>query len=223
MSLQKFSSRISPLAKKCLIATESEKPKLKKVHSNSGGDFYGLPSEEWPEFKSKKLIPLLSICTSELPFVPPKLNDIALLNIFAFDGHYDWGDENKGAIQIKTYNTLDNLVILKKPAEIHTPEVPISWKEQTDYPSCYSLISDEEFDEYCKYESQLNKQFPQQKEVKIGGYPYFIQQYHNSPDYLIQFCWKLDSPFNKVYMFGDAGVAHFSKTKDNWITYWESS
>jgi hypothetical protein len=182
-----------------------------------------LVDEQWPQFNGHNLAPLISIYIPDLQFVPAGLEGIQLINVFVYKGKWDWQDENKGAILFRSYLNIDSLIELEHPSDIPNDEIQINWEPRIDYPEAYSLTSEEEFDEYCKYEVELEELFPQQREIKVGGYPYFIQGYHDSPDYVFQWAWKMASPFNKVYMFGDGGVAHFQKNGKEWKTYWECS
>lgn len=220
MSIDNFKHGIEGLSRKCLSAIEDKSQLPSRIRSMSGGGFFDYPDETWPTFKGKSLIPILSIYTPDLPLVPENLKAFELLNIFAYDEPYEWEDEKKGAIIVDSFTSTDELVKLTKPIEIVSPEIPIKWIEEIDYPSQIQGFTEELF----SFEDEILEKFPHQEGIKIGGYPTCIQSYFNTPEYVFQFSYKSNYPFNEVFMFGDGGVVHFNKKRGvDWEIYCETS
>lgn len=71
---------LRPLGRKALVAEELELDSL--VDSCQGGVPLGSPGERWPTNAGAPLFPVLTICTAELPFVPPVLDGSAYWTFF---------------------------------------------------------------------------------------------------------------------------------------------
>ncbi len=216
--------KIKSLEKDCLVAKQIEYKKEKPLlTSMTGGIFWGLKDENWPFFNSKPLIPLISILTNELPLRARHFDDIKLINVFAYEGGAPIS-EGEGSIVIRTYSNTDELVPLDMPNELTKPCFKIKWEKSKDYPNGYQLeqsLSESEYQMYLDNNSKLTDKYPNHFGIKIGGWPYLIQETYflqfDYPDFAFQF----DS--NEVFMFCDSGVGYFMNTEDNeWSSHWDT-
>ena len=222
--MRNLKNRIKSLKKDCILAKQIEYKKDKPIlTSMTGGIFWGQKEETWPIFDSKSMIPVISILTSELPFKTAHFDNIELINVFAYEEGAPI-DEQEGSVVIRTYSDIKGLVPLDKPAELNKPCFKLKWKKSVDFPNGYQLEQSLDADEYQLYldhNSKLIDKYPNHSGIKIGGWPYLVQEVHflkfDFPEYVFQF----DS--NEVFMFCDSGVGIFMNSeKIGWNSCWET-
>jgi hypothetical protein len=222
--MKNLKREIEALRKDCLLATQIEYKKDNPIlTSMTGGTFWGEKDETWPYFDSKPLVPILSILTSDLPNKINHFDNIRLINVFAYEDGAPI-DEQEGSVVIRTYSDLKNLKPLLKPESMIKPCFKIKWKKATDYPNGYQLeqsLNEEDYKLYLDNNEQLTEKFPNHSGIKIGGWPYLVQEIHflkfDCPEYVFQF----DS--NEVFMFCDCGVGIFMKSdKIGWNSCWDT-
>lgn len=222
--MRNLRKKIKSLKKDCLLAKlvdyKQDKPILTSM---TGGIFWGHKDEAWPFFDSRPMIPILSIRTGELPFKTSHFNNIELINVFAYEEGASI-DEQEGSVVIRVYKDLADLVPLEEPINLRKPCFKIKWKKSVDYPNGYQLeqsLDQEEYQLYIGNSEKLIDKFPNHSGIKIGGWPYLVQEIHflkfDFPEYAFQF----DS--NEVFMFCDSGVGIFIKSdKIGWNSCWET-
>ena len=222
--MRNLKRKIKSLKKDCLLAKQIEFNKDKPIlTSMTGGNFWGQKDEIWPIFDSKPMIPIISILTSELPFKSTHFNNIELINVFAYEEGAPI-DEQEGSVVIRTYSDIKGLVPLDKPKDLTKPCFRIKWKKAIDYPNGYQLeqsLDKEEYQRYLDNNSKLMDIYPNHHGVKVGGWPYLIQETYflklDEPDFVFQF----DS--NDVFMFCDSGLGYFLKNEKNgWHSHWDT-
>ncbi|MCU4156585.1 DUF1963 domain-containing protein [Carboxylicivirga sp. A043] len=222
--MRNLKRKIKSLKKDCLLAKQIEYKLDKSIlTSMTGGVFWGKNDEAWPLFNSKPLIPILSILTSELPFRTPHFDNIELINVFAYEEGAPI-DEKEGSVVIRTYTDLKELKPLEMPDELMKPCFKLNWRKVVDYPNGYQLELNLDEGEYRKYldnNSYLMDEFPNHHGIKIGGWPYLVQETYflqmDEPDFAFQF----DS--NEVFMFCDSGLGYFLiNDKNGWHSHWDT-
>jgi hypothetical protein len=216
--------KIESLKKDCLLARQIEYNEDKPILSSmTGGIFWGQKDESWPIFDSKPMIPILSILISELPFKIAQFNNIELITIFV-DEEGAPIDEEEGSLVIRTYSDTEGLVPLEKPADLNKTCFRLEWDKALDFPNEYQLeqsLSSNEYELYLDPNSKLMDKYPNHSGIKIGGWPYLIQDVYflkfDFPEYVFQF----DS--NEVFSFCDSGMGTFMNSKKiGWYSHWES-
>lgn len=222
--MENLDERIKALKKHCLLATQIACNEGESILTSlTGGIFWGDKDETWPYFDSKPLIPILSILTSELPYKISHFDNIQLINVFAYEEGAPI-DEQEGSVVIRTYFDTSKLIPLVKPDTVSKPCFGIKWEESTDYPNGYQLeqsLNETDFKLYLENNEDMVNRFPNHAGIKIGGWPYLVQEIHflkfDYPEYVFQF------HSNEVFMFCDSGVGIFMKSdKIGWHSCWDT-
>ena len=222
--MDKLQEKIDSLKKTCLLAKEIQvESENLELTSKTGGIFFGEVNEEWPFFDSKPLVPVLSILTQELPYVPTNFDNLALINIYAWEDYAPIGEDD-GSVVIKTYKSIDGLVPLRKPESINKPCFRIKWEKKNDFQDTSQLeesLTESEFQEYKTRIDELNKKFPNNYGIKIGGWPTLVQETYFLKFDEPEFVFQVDC--NEVFMFCDSGIGYvFNSSKHGWTSHWET-
>lgn len=169
--------------------------------------------------------PMEFICQLNLttaPYVPEILRDIHLITFFATNRFHI----RDGSWCIRTYPSLENLVILEKPKE---PKKNSSWQiergfeckwsEATDHP----VYDDPDLIELPNFDYS-NIELQNQHRSKIGGYPSSIQsevtwkpyvKYNdilvNSLQDKVKFAFQIDSEEKVGLCWGDSGTLYVGR------------
>jgi uncharacterized protein YwqG len=185
-------------------------------------------NESWPIHEGKPMIPLCQLNLTEAPYVPPNLEDIALLTIFISAQALPLDTPNGDGWQLRTYSSLENLIEIVEPD--HGSQIrpfPIRWELiEEDYPSWEDVtiaLPEEIEDNYYDL-------FEVKDGSKLGGWPSLIQgeiywapfnQHPANPEYAFQ----IDSEAKAGWLWGDSGVGYFGRgtgqAKDTWTLAWQ--
>lgn len=186
------------------------------------------PEEEWPLSKTGPMFPLCQILTSELPFVPDDLQDIALIQIFIAPD-FNLYDTNAGqGWCLRTSTSLDPLVPATPPEfKSEIKPLPVRWELlENDLPSFEDLPDDfpdrlheKWWDSFCGADGS-----------KVGGWPTLVQSeiywapwnlHPANPRYVLQ----IDTEKKANWMWGNCGVGYFGRGtedhRDNWTMSWQ--
>ena len=217
-SLESF---LSSLERRALLATPLPEASDDLITAQ-GGVPLGRPGELWPEHDGRPLFPILSVRTSELPFVPSVFEHDAYLVIFIKKDEYEVAT-NDGSLVLRRYQDMAELVPLAVPPGAETTRLPLGFKEVRDFPDP-SVISDalEERPELrgaYKQESDLwDSAFPCADGIKIGGYPRLIQETAFLKSLDPDFAMQIDG--TDLYSYGDSGIGYLDA--DLSYLLWES-
>ena len=217
-SLESF---LSNLERRALLATPLPEAG-DDLLTAQGGVPLGSAGESWPEHDGQPLFPMLSVQTSELPFVPSIFGGDAYVVIFIKADEYEVAT-NDGTLVLRRYSEMTGLVPLAVPPEAETTRLPLGFKEIRDFPEP-SVISEaledrpELLEAYEQESDKWESAFPCADGIKIGGYPLLIQETaflkSLDPDFAIQ----LDG--TDLYSYGDSGVGYVDA--DLSYILWES-
>lgn len=160
-----------------------------------GGNFLGLPGENWPQGQSTPMIPLLQVRINELPYCPPALVGIQLLTVFYDTETLSTPVDNGDGWLIRAYSDIAALEPLSAPAPgPDWPRVfPIRWTLiaednpgwETSWeldPAALQVINASE------NASQRHSDLPRCYTTKVGGWPTYIQGAPDLPgkDFVLQ-------------------------------------
>ena len=186
------------------------------------------PNEAWPQSEGRLMWPLAQIVESELPSVPEKLNDIALIRVFIDPEFHECDTDIGKGWCLRASKSLNGLVEAEIPSHGSVVKpLPVRWEQALhDYPSHEDLPSnfpeelvDDWIDEYETLDGS-----------KVGGWPYLVQseiywypwnEHPASPVYVFQ----LDSSEKANWSWGDQGVGYFGRGtgehRDTWAMTWQ--
>jgi len=195
--------------------------------SNFGLKPVVLPGEAWPDVDGE---PLLFVCQLNLttaPFIPPLLQDIALLTFFVEPDTGDLEKESGDNWCLRTYSTLTGLSPLARPAEAPRLEhgFECRWEAADDQPNYDDpdLVVPEGFDDSEVDLENLTR-------TKIGGYassiqsePWWCTEKHPcAPVYALQ----INSEEKVGLCWGDAGTVYLARgtapqAANRWFLDWQ--
>lgn len=183
MTTDEALARIQALARPASVAEIGGfRPPDTPLTSWFGGNFVGLPGEEWPMGANELMVPLLQGRTDELPQVPEALEGIALFCVF-----YDISQRRRpldsgDGWQIRTYNSLEGLEPLAAPTPgTRWPKtLPIRWQLATDDTPDWEDGWDLDAEAMTVINAdddgiELYGELPQYFTTKVGGWPSYIQ------------------------------------------------
>ncbi len=186
--------------------------------SRFGGHFVGLPSEKWPEDSEQPYLPLLQICTQELPFKPKALQDIALLTVFVFHEEVcPTADERNGDGWIlRTYKSLKGLVPLPCPNESFPLKTcRVDWKLSPNEAPCWEDLGNLDAAEFqslpIEYTDKFHARYDNTNGTKVGGWPALVQSGLEAD---VDFIFQIGSEPKANWRWGDNGIAYFSRKKN---------
>ena len=119
------------------------------------------------------MLPLLQADTTSLPFVPARLDDIALLTVFIAPNWLPTNDEPNGTGWcLRSYPSLDELVDLAQPSEPLMWEIPLRpTLVSNDYPCWDDLSSLLTHDEIASLDESQQAELGNRDGTKLGGWP----------------------------------------------------
>ena len=187
------------------------------------------PGEAWPEKDGKPMHALCQINLSEMPFRPPRLDDIEMIAIFIdpFDLAHD--APNGQGWCLRTYRDIPSLVPLyQQTTTSDIKAFPMRPRvEKEDFPCWDDVASDMPEgigDQYID-------RFENIPGFKLGGWPTLIQsevswapwnRHPADPEYVFQ----VDSTAKGNWSWGDDGVGYFGRGtapghENEWTLAWQ--
>lgn len=189
-----------------------------------GGHFLGLDFESWPANENGPMLPLLQVRTDELPYLPSQLKDIALFTVFIDRKELPVGAAKNGNHWvIRTYKTIDALVLLSPPKDSRLRPFPIGWSlaenEGPQWDDAWGLHDLSAFNELDDSIDLFYDRYHQHSHTKIGGWPSYIQSDIYDPD---RFVFQIGSEEKPKWMWGDNGNGYFYFDEDGeWLLLWD--
>ncbi len=188
------------LARRALLAEPAEGSGLR---SGQGASPLIGPPTDWPSKDGIPLLPVLSVATEELPFVPDFLAEASSVSVFIVPNGYEHVAED------------GSLVVWRDNRAGESGEsgtfIPLRFREVVDYP-CQAALRQalaerpQLLDTLDELDDELDESFPCHDGIKLGGYPSLIQETaflkSLDPDFQIQ----LDS--TEFHSFGDSGMGY---------------
>jgi uncharacterized protein YwqG len=192
---------------------------------------FALPGEFWPCMDRKPMHALCQINLTELPFRPPRLDDLEFITVFIGPDELPTDGANSNGTNwcLRAYPSIAQLVPLSSPQTGSLMEpFPMRPKIiEEDYP-CREDVP-------CAVPPELDDQyfdlFQNVPGFKMGGWPTLIQSeiywapWKNhliSPEYVFQ----IDSTEKGNWMWGDSGVGYFGRgtaigRQNEWAVEWQ--
>ena len=198
-----------------------------------GGSWFGrvnlaLPGEEWPTHDGKPMYALAQVDLTQLPFRPPRLEDVEMITVFIDDDLPGEDEPNGDGWCLRAYPELSRLVPLQQ-ADTGSYIKPLPMRPEVieaDHPSDM-----EESIELPELSEDAIERFQPAEGFKLGGWPYLVQHeiswdwgdpHAAEPEYVFQ----IDSTDKGNWMWGDTGVGYFGRgtrpgRTDEWTMTWQ--
>jgi uncharacterized protein YwqG len=179
------------------------------------------------------MVPLCQINLSELPYVPEKLRDIALITVFIDAEDLPIEAPNGRGWELRTYPSLEGLVETVGPdCEGAIKPFPVRWELiEEDYPCWEDLGA--ELREQMLAEGTDEEYLDLFKNVgcsKVGGWPSLIQgEITWGPKNLVPgdmtYTFQINSESKATWIWGDEGTGYFGRGswfgKAEWALEWQ--
>lgn len=165
-------------------------------------------------FNGEPLIPLLQVRVSELTFVPPALEGIALLVVYMNHKVIPYDRAHGDGWMVREYRSLEGLV----PCNARLPKgpkaLPIKWLgSEPEVPTrdhAQAIIDLDALDDSESASERFDK-LPHHEHTKVGGYPSGIQHVvENVDDYVLQ----IGSERKPPWVWAHDGIATFGRDAD---------
>jgi len=189
---------------------------------------FALPDEVWPCTDGKPMHALCQINLTELPFRPPRLDDLEFITVFVGPDELPIGHPNGINWCLRAYRSISQLVPLAG-SQTGSPMKPFPMRPkiiEEDYP-CWADVP-------CAVPPDINRYYELYQNMegfKLGGWPTLIQseifwapwQSHPiHPEYVFQ----IDTTEKGNWMWGDNGVGYFGRgtvagRQDEWAIEWQ--
>jgi hypothetical protein len=186
-----------------------------------GGGFFLPPELPWPSSGGKPMIPLLQVVTSELPVLPPSLNDVEVLQVFVGDDlPVDTPAFGGPGFSVLTFQAAP-LEPRDPPLDYASPrpfqirwslgkEEGPSWEDVSDLVP-YELLKDFVKEADC-FKAYYDRYAPHPT-TKVGGWPSYIQ---GAPGIDAEFVLQVASEEKPRWMLGDNGTLYFFTNGREW-------
>jgi hypothetical protein len=200
----------------------------------SGGSWFGrvnlaLPGEGWPTSDGQPLHALAQIDLTQLPYRPPRLDDVAMVTVFIADPPPYEDEPNGDGWCLRAYPDLARLVPLD-PVDTGSSLRPFPMRPEIvedDYPGHDDMPGEIPGD----VRDEFGETFRTAEGFKLGGWPLLVQseiewgawgEHPGRPEYIFQ----IDSTGKGGWMWGDSGVGYFGRGTqpghtDEWTLSWQ--
>lgn len=170
-----------------------------------------LPAEPEVQFNGAPLIPLLQVRCSELPYVPPALEGLALIVVYMNTSEVPHDKPHGEGWMVREYRSLDALSPCPTRAPRGLKALPIKWitskPERPDWEEASDLLDLDALDESESARERFDK-LPHHGATKVGGYPSEIQGLvENADDFVLQ----IGSEAKANWKWADGGIATFGR------------
>ena len=192
---------------------------------------FGLPGESWPSTNGRPMHALCQINLTDLPFRPPRLEDLEFITVFIGPDALPTDGANTNGTNwcLRGYPTIAQLEPLISPQTGGAIKMlPMRAKVcEEDYP----CLDDVPCSVPEELENNYHEEFANVPGCKLGGWPTLIQseifwapwQKHPiAPEYVFQ----IDSTEQGKWMWGDNGVGYFGRgtvegCQNEWAIEWQ--
>ena len=189
---------------------------------------HGHPNEEWPASDGDPLWPLLQLVVDELPFVPARLEGVAMLQIFVPE---DYALHSPNPLEVRAYPSLDGLVAApdRGPAT-RLSSVLLKWELlECDLPEDLTMEGGLPDVPDAVQTSWIKEGLGPHVGTKVGGWPRFIQSgpYFADPGDPVQYEYVLQLGTHEElgWVWGDDGCCYLGRgvdpNGDRWESHWE--
>lgn len=189
----------------------------------------GEPGERWPRSNGRPMLPLCQINLWDMPFRPPRLDDVAFLTVFVDATDLPLDTPNGEGWCLRAYRDAGSLVPLEAPGGSRLVPFPLRPRViERDFPK-HEDVPVELLPE--PVDKRYYDLFETAEGLKLGGWPTLIQaeifwapwnQHPADPEYVFQ----IDSTDKGNWWWGDQGVGYFGRgtaagTTDEWTLSWQ--
>ncbi len=188
------------------------------------------PGEAWPQTEGRPMHALCQVNLTEMPFRPPRLDNIELLTVFIGPDQLPIDAPNGSNWCLRSYASIKQLAPLAR-VETSSRIRPLPMRPRTieeDFPSWEDAAAELQADLPDDYDDQ----FPNAGGFKLGGWPKLIQSqitwaqddtHPAAPEYVFQ----IDSTEKGNWMWGDGGVGYFGRGtlpghENEWACVWQT-
>lgn len=191
---------------------------------------FAAEGEGWPETGGAPMHPLCQLNLIELPFRPPRLDDIDFITVFVGPTELPIDDSNGTNWCLRAYSSIDVLRPIVAPDTASgIKELPMRPRViDEDYPTWEDVDLELDADVAESYYDH----FETVGGFKLGGWPSLVQseifwapgnEHSASPEYVFQ----IDSTEKGNWAWGDGGVGYFGRGtakghEDEWVCAWQS-
>jgi hypothetical protein len=190
---------------------------------------FAAEGEEWPTTDGDPMHALCQINLTEMPFRPPRLDDLEFITVFVGPRELPLDAANGSHWCLRAYSSLSLLVPLA-PKQTGTRLKPFAMRPriiEEDYPMWDDVRVELDQDVADNYYDH----FANAPGLKLGGWPTLIQseiywapwnEHPASPEYVFQ----IDSTEKGNWMWGDSGVGYFGRGtttgyENAWACAWQ--
>ena len=190
---------------------------------------FGLPSESWPQSGGKPMLPLCQLNLTELPFRPPRMDDLDFVAVFLAQDVLPDDQPNGEGWCLRAYPDIRALRPLEAPTVFERPRA-FPMRPQvvdSDYP-CWEDVAVELSEDVADRYDEL---FENASGLKLGGWPTLVQseifwapwnEHPAVPEYVFQ----IDSEPKAGWAWADGGVGYFGRGtatghEDTWTMAWQ--
>jgi hypothetical protein len=131
------------------------------------------PGEPWPRSHGEPMLALCQLNLAELPFRPPRLDDIEMITVFIGPDSLPADEPNGSGWCLRTYRSLDEVAPIARPVHA-SPLRPLPMRPtivEEDFP-CWEDVASEVRGEL---EDSYDDLFENTPGFKLGGWPTLIQ------------------------------------------------
>jgi hypothetical protein len=188
-----------------------------------------LKAEEWPTTNGDPMHALCQINLTEMPFRPPRLDDVEFVTVFIGPNELPNDDANGSNWCLRAYSSLSLLVPLSsRQTGTHIKPFPMRPRIlEEDYPIWDDVNFELDEDVEDSYYDNLSNAHG----LKLGGWPTLIQseifwaprnKHPAAPEYVFQ----IDTTEKGNWMWGDNGVGYFGRgttpgRENEWACAWQ--
>lgn len=190
---------------------------------------FSLPGEAWPSTDGQPMHALCQINLTELPFRPPRLDDLEMIAVFIGPDDLPFDAPNGINWCLRGYRSLEQLVRLPveqtrthiKPFPMRAYVIEEDYPRHEDMPCEVPVQIKDEYHKLCKNVFAF----------KLGGWPSLVQseiswgawnQHPFAPEYVFQ----IDSTEKGNWYWGDTGLGYFGRGtapghENEWALEWQ--
>lgn len=183
MSLQSLRKRLAKPAS--LIEVGGFRPPEDSTISWFGAVYLGAPGEEWPHWNDDAMAPVAQLNLRDAPFLPPALEDIAMLTVFAANVSIDGDERNGEGWLVRAHPAAEAVVPLMMPPEARTALTALGCERPLKVlPIRYTLLP-ADFPDWpdvagtvsvpAEIEDEWEEHFGAHEGFKLGGWPSLLQ------------------------------------------------
>lgn len=198
------------------------------IKSWFGGNFSLNKTSYWPQHNGKDMIPVIQICSSEVPNGKNYFGDVEIVQVFLDNGNLParGPQKNGDGWLLLEYKSTDDLIRVQTPTgseQFKAFQIKWNVNEKKDYPcweESWNYLDMTEVNDDDELNDRFFEEFDSYTYTKIGGYASYIQ----SPcgkDY--KYIFQISSEEKAKFMVGDNGKLYIFKSKidGEWYLHWD--